>query len=155
MNATTLSPCSAVKGPAETRRAAHLPTPRKPPPRAVRTMEASEQGRPTDGGPLLPGDVFATVSGRTTTPWPRGPSDLAVDRWLAHNAAAEATHNGDRFNGRRYQVLHAGLLRPTKKERITLSPADRDDLNAYLWLWQPSSPQPLTLLPLVTNHGCV
>lgn len=102
-------------------------------------MEASEEGRPSDGKPLMPGDTFATVAGRTTTPWPSRASELEVDRWLARNATSEASQNGDRFNGRRFESVLRGLLEPTKKKRTTLSPSDRDDLNTYLWLWQPPS----------------
>lgn len=98
----------------------------------VRSMLPSEEGRPADGMPLVPGDVFRTVGERFTTPWPRRDTELEVDRWLAVNAAAEADANGDWFNGPRYSRLRDGLLQRTSRERITLSTSDRDDLNVYL-----------------------
>lgn len=115
----------------------------------VRTMLPSEEGRPADGMPLVPGDVFRTVGERFTTPWPRRDTELEVDRWLAVNAAAEADANGDWFNGPRYSRLRDGLLQRTSRERITLSTSDRDDLNVYLWLFQPPA-MPRSGTPLHT-----
>lgn len=108
--------------------------------RPLRVMEASESGRPADGKPFMSGDQFLTVSGRPTTPWPRTDSQLEVDRWLATNAAAEADRNGDWFNSRRFEQMRDGLARPNKRERTMLSQCDRDYLNLYLWLIQPSPP---------------
>lgn len=108
-------------------------------PLSVSAMEASKEGRPSDGKPLMPGDIVATVAGRTTTPWPSRASDLEVDRWLARNATNETAQNGDGFNERRFELVLRCLLQPTKTKRITHSPGDRDNLNTYLWPWQPSS----------------
>lgn len=82
---------------------------------------------------LLPGDVFLTLSGRKTTPFPkysRKPSkaqatkdERALRQWLKDNAIAEAETRGDRFNLCGWKAL----------DPKNWSMSDGDCVNLYLF----------------------
>lgn len=94
----------------------------------VRTL--NENGRASDGKPILPGDTFRTLSGRTTTAYPKQKSEKYASQWLIENATQEARSRGDSFN--------AGIF-----ERTTLlkdgrpTDADRESMLMYLFGEQP------------------
>lgn len=65
----------------------------------------NEEGRRTDGKPILPGDVFLTATGRETTPYPKYSTkksfkrdDVAAAEWTKENYRLEAESRGDDFN---------------------------------------------------------
>ncbi len=69
----------------------------------LRTMDWD--GGVPDGKGVLPNDVFATATGRSTTPHPKysfkqvTKRDLRVNnQWLIENAIAEAVSRGDNWN---------------------------------------------------------
>ncbi|QHS08756.1 hypothetical protein [Sinimarinibacterium sp. NLF-5-8] len=83
---------------------------------------------------LLPGDVFETLSGRSTTPFPnyslaaKSNAQLRKDekaqrQWLKENAIAEAKANGDDFNLLQFEHLNVDHW----------SKADGDSVNLYLF----------------------
>lgn len=109
----------------------------------------SVEGRPLDGHPILAGDIFITFAGRYTTPFPAGNTSVAVERWLAQNALNEARANGDTFNGQVFESMVRDLEPAKAKFRRSLSPADFDMLNMFLWDAQPA-PVPSILRPLVS-----
>lgn len=89
------------------------------------------EGRAVDGKPLMPGDVFATASGRTTTPFPKQAGQKYASQWLIDNATAEAEARGDTFNApvfRATTMLKGGVL----------TSSDGDSLNEYLFGQQPA-----------------
>lgn len=112
-----------------------------------RRMDAD--GRPLDGKPIMPGDTFAMVSGRTTTPFPVAKGDLATQRWLAQNALNEAEANGDGFNAGPFRRMVEGLAPSKAKDRMAISPSDQDTLNMFLWDYQPAAVKSM-LKPLVS-----
>lgn len=118
----------------------------------VRKMDAD--GRPVDGKPLMPNDRFEMVSGRVTTPFPVARGDLALQRWLALNALNEAKANGDDFNATTFQSMVDGLEPATQKDRRSMSPADMDVLNMFLWEVQPEA-VPSILKPLTGKAGSI
>lgn len=93
-----------------------------------RTLD--EDGRASDGKPIMPGDVFATKSGRTTTPYPKQRSEKFASQWLIDNAVAEAESRGDKFNATSFRGEQAG-------RDGQLPPATRDSMLMYLFGWQP------------------
>jgi len=106
--------------------------------RTARALD--EEGRASDGKPIVAGDVFRTSSGRPTTPYPRQKGWKYASQWLIDNAIAEAESRGDDFNAtgfRGERPLTDGAL-PT---------ATRDCMLAYLFGEQPAVPRPL-LKPL-------
>lgn len=122
-------------------------------PKAARQMQPSEEGRPVDGKPIMPGDRFRTQSGRETTPYPKGKdaNNLLADRWLAENALAEAEARGDDFNAPVFRRMVEGLAPTKKADRVSVSTADRDSMNLYLWSEQPDV-VPSILRPLATSN---
>lgn len=83
---------------------------------------------------LLPGDVFETLSGRSTTPFPNysltaksnaqaRKDEKAQRRWLKENAIAEAKANGDDFNLLQFENLNVDHW----------SKADGDLVSLYLF----------------------
>lgn len=103
-----------------------------------RTLDAD--GRASDGKPIMPGDTFSTLSGRTTTPYPKQKGEKYASQWLIDNAVAEAESRGDSYNARSF-----GATKPMK--RGDLAPADRDSMLMYLFEQQPSV-APSILRPL-------
>lgn len=102
-------------------------------PTPPRTMEPTEEGRPTDGKPVMPGDRFLTNTKRETTPYPK--YDGSTNRkaiagekksqeWLIDNAIAEAESRGDEYNARifRNELGNArkGKLPQASKDSATL-----------------------------------
>ena len=105
---------------------------------AARSM--TEEGRVTDGEPIYPGDVFRTTTGRVTTPYPKAKKEIAASDWLIANALAEAQSRGDTHNAR--------IFAATKPLRDgSLTPADRDSLLLYTFVWQSKVSKPV-LKPL-------
>ena len=83
------------------------------------------------------GQVVTTLTGRTTTPFPKFQSSTgkmtqahlnAVDRWLLSNAAEEAESRGDDFNALPFRRA---------LESKTIPQADKDSAEMYLFEWQP------------------
>lgn len=102
--------------------------------------EMGQGGRPADGKPIQPGDTFRTLSGRTTTPYPKQKGEKYASQWLIVNAKAEAEARGDSFNATAFSgttLLKGGQL----------APADIDAMQMYLFEQQPGVPAPL-LKPL-------
>lgn len=95
----------------------------------VRTL--NEDGRATDGKPIMPGDVFATLSGRQTTAYPKQTGQRYASQWLIENALAEAQARGDDFNASTF-----GNTKPMKDG--TLATADRESMLMYLFGEQPA-----------------
>ncbi len=99
----------------------------------VRQMD--EDGRPMDGKPILPGDVFVTSTGRITTPYPaykmtseRSTRKAIKDgnRWIMQNALDEALARGDGFNARPFEAF-----------LDTSSQADRESALLYVFESRP------------------
>lgn len=61
-----------------------------------------ELGRAADGLALLPKDVFYTLSGRLTLPFPHQKGEKHFSQWLIDSAVQEAEQRGDRFNARTF-----------------------------------------------------
>lgn len=102
--------------------------------------QMTEEGRAKDGGPIMPGDVFQTSSGRQTTPYPKQKSERYASQWLIDNATAEAQSRGDNFNERQFEsttLLKGGVL----------TAADRESMLEYLFGEQPAV-VPSALKPL-------
>jgi hypothetical protein len=96
--------------------------------RKTRTLDG--HGRAVDGQPIRPGDVFKTLAGRMTTPYPKSRTEKCASYWLIQSAALEAMERGDEFNSRIFKsitVLKGGWL----------TPADRDAMLMYLFEHQP------------------
>lgn len=91
--------------------------------RTPRMMAPGMEGRPADGNPILPGDVFRMVSGRITTPFPKGKSEFLSVRWMRENAIAEAIADGSKWHERLFSQID-----PQKA-----SDADRYSLTLYLF----------------------
>tara|TARA_R110000868_G_scaffold64854_5_gene194632 strand:- start:9002 stop:13909 length:4908 start_codon:yes stop_codon:yes gene_type:complete len=106
--------------------------------RAPRAID--NEGRPIDGNPIIPGDVFSTSSGRTTTPYPKYSTkrptlrdDTVANQWLIDNAISEAKARNDNFN----KTVFSG-----EKAR-GLPPASIASMQEYLFGQQPNVPRPL------------
>ena len=108
-----------------------------------RTLD--ETGRATDGKPILPGDTFNTLSGRTTTPYPKQKGEKYASQWLIDNAKAEAESRGDDFNAGIF-----GNTKPLKRGELTI--ADHKSMLMYLFGEQ-SAVVPSILKPLVPESG--
>lgn len=104
--------------------------------------EMTEEGRAKDGKPLNGGDVFRTLSGRTTTPYPKQQGQRYASDWLIENAKAEAQARGDDFNT-------TGFGAVTKLKGGNLTEADRDSALMYLFGQQPAV-VPSILKPLAS-----
>jgi len=102
-----------------------------------RKMEPTELGKPVDGLPIKPKDIFQTISGRLTTPFPKNSNLLYLHRWLIENAINEAFVNNDEYNLLPFRKMEEGLKSSKKKERRNLSQSDIAYLNCYLWSFQP------------------
>ncbi|MFZ5773057.1 MAG: DEAD/DEAH box helicase family protein [Thermodesulfobacteriota bacterium] len=104
---------------------------KKNPPQKGRKIDA--EGRPADGGVIVPGDTFRTSRGRETTPYPKygvkqtRKDEIKANRWLLENAIAEAEARGDDFN--------ATIFRGEKPEN--LPPALIASAQLYLFGEQP------------------
>ena len=122
--------------------------PAKPPraaQRASEPREMTEEGRAKDGGPIMPGDTFRTLSGRVTTPYPKQKGERYASQWLIDNAAEEAESRGDDFNARIFRstsMLRGGIL----------TDADRESMLMYLFGEQPQV-VPSILKPLSAKRG--
>lgn len=133
-----------VRDPAKTAVPAALRMPAKAPatqnaassPRAM-----THEGRAVDGRPINGGDVFATASGRVTTPYPTQKSEKYATQWLIDNAVAEAQARGDDFNARAFAAENPG-------KGGALPPASIEAMQEYLWGQQPTV-APGILKPLV------
>lgn len=118
------------------------------PPRAQsphRTLNAD--GRATDGKPIMGGEVFQTISGRLTTPYPKQKSTKYASEWLKENAIAEAESRGDQFNARSFRAV-------TLLKDGSLAQADIDGMMLYLYVSQPEV-VPSILKPLVDQASNV
>ena len=104
-------------------------------------------GRPIDGKPVNAGDIFATSSGRQTTPYPSSKRQQAASQWLIDNAIAEATSRDDTMNAAVF-----GNEKPMKDG--SLPPASQDSMLEYLFGQQPAVPKSI-LKPLApaSNAG--
>lgn len=105
----------------------------------------TEEGRAKDGGPIMPGDTFRTLSGRVTTPYPKQKSERYASQWLIDNAVEEAESRGDDFNAlifRSTSMLRGGIL----------TDADRESMLMYLFGEQPQV-VPSILKPLSAKRG--
>lgn len=100
----------------------------------------TEDGRRKDSCPILPGDIFMTVSGRLTSPYPKQKAEKYASQWLCENATIEAQSRGDLFNSRVFKAT-----RPMRSGELTQS--DRDSMLMYLFSFQPEIHQPF-LRPL-------
>lgn len=107
---------------------------------ALRSLD--ENGRARDGKPIMAGDVFQTLSGRITTPYPKSKRDAAANDWLIENAVAEATGRGDGFNATVFGSEPRGQKSP-------LPPASVSSMLLYLFAWQPK-----VVPTLVAGMGC-
>lgn len=107
---------------------------------AVREM--TEEGRAKDGKPINGGDVFRTLSGRTTTPYHKQKGERYASDWLIENAKAEAQARGDDFNT-------TGFGAVSKLKGGNLTPAYRDSMLMYLFGEQPAV-VPSILKPLAS-----
>jgi Inorganic Pyrophosphatase len=101
----------------------------------------TDEGRAADGGPIMPGDTFATSSGRTTSPYPKQKGERYASQWLIDNAVAEAESRGDTFNSPTFQATK--LLKSGQ-----LTDGDRESMLMYLFGEQPAV-VPGVLKPLV------
>lgn len=104
--------------------------------------EMTEEGRAKDGKPINGGDVFRTLSGRTTTPYPKQKGERYASDWLIENAKAEAQARGDDFNT-------TGFGAVTKLKGGNLTEADKAGMLMYLFGWQPDV-VPSILKPLAS-----
>lgn len=99
----------------------------------ARRMEPTEEGRPADGKPIIPGDRFLTNTGRETTPYPKYSgatnrqtinAEKKAQLWLMENAIAEAESRGDDFNLRTFrnelEDARKGKLPQASKDSATL-----------------------------------
>lgn len=100
-------------------------------PRLKTERTLDECGRTSDGGPIRPGDVFRTVTGRETSPFPPQKREQFASMWLITNAVAEAKARLDDFNAAVF-----GQVAPLRRDGI-LAGADRDSMLMYLFAWQP------------------
>jgi hypothetical protein len=94
----------------------------------VRSLD--ENGRALDGQPIKAGDVFGTLSGGTTTPYPASKREMAANDWLIENAVAEATQRGDSLNATVFGAERRG-------QKSALPPASVSSMLLYLFAWQP------------------
>lgn len=97
--------------------------------------EMDESGRAKDGKPIMPGDVFKTLSGRETAPYPKQKGEKYASQWLIDSATAEARARGDEFNARTFsgtKTLNGRM------QRGQLTQADRDGMLMYLFGEQPA-----------------
>lgn len=104
----------------------------------------TEDGRASDGKPINPGDTFRTLSGRTTTPYPKQKSEKYASQWLIDNAIEEAKSRGDGFNETAFggeKVMKGGGI----------PPASRDSMLMYLFGQQPVV-VPSILKPLTASN---
>lgn len=113
--------------------------------RASEPREMTEDGRAKDGGPIMPGDTFRTLSGRVTTPYPKQKSERYASQWLIDNAVEEAESRGDDFNASAFRA--ASMLRGG-----ALADADRESMLMYLFGEQPPV-VPSILKPLSAKRG--
>lgn len=109
---------------------------------AAAVREMTEEGRAKDGKPLNPGDLFRTLSGRTTTPYPKQKGERYASEWLIENAKAEAQARGDDFNATGF-----GAVKTLKGGSLTAS--DHDSMLMYLFGKQPAV-VPSILKPLTS-----
>lgn len=92
-----------------------------------------EYGRPTDGKPVMPGDVFQTASGRDTTPYPKQKSSKFASQWLIDNAVAEAEARGNKFAARNFRntdIQKGGALLQADQEGMQQYLSDPKSLAA-------------------------
>lgn len=99
----------------------------------VSPSSSPEEGQVSQRKTLEPGDVFVTLSGRHTTPFPKyslkpsaGQStkdNKKILAWLKENAIAEAQARNDKFNLLQFQVLNIN----------NWSPADGYSVNLYMF----------------------
>lgn len=87
-------------------------------------------GRPADGKPVFPGDIFLTISGRVTTPYPSQKSEKYASQWLIDNATAEARSFGDEGNALAFEKI----IIQRKGDLIV---GDRDTMLMRLFEYQP------------------
>lgn len=100
-------------------------------PEPVKPRTLNEEGRASDGKPINAGDVFATLSGRETTPYPKQKGQKYASQWLIDNAIAEAKSRGDNFN-----VTVFGGEKPGRDGELPA--ASRDSMLMYLFGEQPA-----------------
>ena len=79
---------------------------------------------------LLAGDIFQTLSGRTTTPYPKQKRIKYFTQWLIDNVIEEAKSRGDDFN-----ALIFSVEKPNKYGE--LPPASVQSMVMYLFVEQP------------------
>ena len=91
----------------------------------------------SDGKPINGGDTFATLSGRTTTPYPKQKGEKYASQWLINNATEEARARGDNFNAHIFSAT-------TAMKDGYLTTADRDGMLSYLFDQQPAVLPPIT-----------
>lgn len=115
----------------------------KPSP-ASTVREMTEEGRAKDGGPIMPGDKFRTLSGRETAPYPKQKSEKYASQWLIDNATTEAESRGDDFNARTFRATSI-------QKGGGLTTADREGMLMYLFGEQPQV-VPSILKPLVREQ---
>lgn len=114
-------------------------------PAATSTVrEMTEEGRAKDGGPIMPGDKFRTLSGRETAPYPKQKGEKYASQWLIDNATAEAESRGDDFNARTFRSTSV-------QKGGGLTAADRESMLMYLFGEQPQV-VPSILKPLVREQ---
>lgn len=58
----------------------------------------NEEGRPTDGRPIMAGDRFRTRFGTPTTRYPHQRGERYASQWLIDNASDHAKASGDAMN---------------------------------------------------------
>ena len=122
-------------------------TPSKAAVKTTAVREMGQGGRPADGKPVLPGDVFRTLSGRETTPYPKQKSGKYATQWLIDNAIAEAQSRGDDFNATVFAADKPG-------KDGSLPQASIESMQMYLFEQQPSVAKPM-LKPLVSKNTIV
>lgn len=120
---------------------ADQPAPKAKPSATSAVREMTEEGRAKDGGPIMPGDKFRTLSGRETAPYPKQKGEKYASQWLVDNATAEAESRGDNFNARTFRSTSI-------QKGGGLTAADRESMLMYLFGEQPQV-VPSILKPLV------
>lgn len=114
-------------------------------PQPVKPRTLTEDGRASDGKPINAGDVFATLSGRETTPYPKQKGQKYASQWLIDNAIAEAKSRRDDFN-----VTVFSGDKPGRDGELPA--ASRDSMLMYLFGEQPAV-VPGILKPLTDRNG--
>jgi N12 class adenine-specific DNA methylase/adenine-specific DNA methylase len=127
---------------------------------SARKMEPTEEGRPADGKPVMPGDRFLTNTGRETTPYPKydGSTERKTQngekrsqQWLIENAMAEAESRGDDFNLTTFRSqledARKGKLPQASKDSATLYVFGEDVPKVPKPLLKDRSQQPPSIVP--------